>query len=127
MKTAYCSLGLISIATFSIFTALSAPHASAQCVMNDTNMQISINGSRKPSNRTNDVSQGSTGGCVGNTIGTTSRQIQIGGTEQATQRRESKQQINGSNNSPTGVNLPPVKTNQNIQVDVDNPADRFRK
>ncbi len=127
MKYSFLPIGLLSIATFSTLVGLSAPQASAQCVMNDTNIQVSINGSRKPSDRTNNVSQNSNGGCVGNTVNTTNVQLQTGGTQRATQRRESNQQINGSNNSPIGVNLPPVKTHQNIQIDVDNPADRFNK
>jgi hypothetical protein len=94
--------------------------------MTDTNIQLSMNGSRKPTDRTNDVSQGSTGGCVGNTVNTTNVQTNIGGTERATQRRQSSQQINGSNNSPTGINMNPVKIKTNVQVDVDNPADRLQ-
>jgi hypothetical protein len=127
MKYSFLPIGLLSIATFSTFFGLSVPQASAQCVMNDTNIQVSINGSGKPSDRTNNVSQNSNGGCVGNTVSTTNVQLQTGGTQRATQRRESNQQINGSNNSQIGVNLPPVKTHQNIQIDVDNPADRFNK
>lgn len=95
--------------------------------MSDINFQSSINGSGKPTNRTNDVKQGSTGGCVGNSVNTTNVQSQTGGTDRATQRRQSTQQINGSNNSPTGVNLDPVKIKTNVQVDVDNPADRLRR
>ncbi len=127
MKPSFVSIGLLSVATFSTLAALIIPQASAQCVMNDTSIQVSINGSRKPSDRTNDVSQNSNGGCVGNTVNTTNVQVQTGGTDRATQRRVSRQQVNGSNNSPSGVNLPPVKTRQNIQIDVDNPADRFNK
>jgi hypothetical protein len=127
MKSSYISAGLLSLATFSAVVALSAPHASAQCVMNDTNIQLSMNGSRKPTDRTNDVTQGSTGNCTGNSINTTNVQVNTGGTERATQRRTSNQQINGGNSSPTGINLPPVKLNQNVQVDVDNPVDRLKR
>ncbi len=127
MKPLSLSVGLLTLASLSTFAALPVPHASAQCVMNDTNLQVSINGSHKPTDRTNNVSQDSNGGCVGNTINTTNVQVQTGGTQRATQHRESRQQINGSNNSPIGVNLPPVKTHQNVQVTVDNPADRFNK
>jgi hypothetical protein len=94
--------------------------------MNDTNLQISINGSRKPSDRSNTVRQGSTGGCVGNTVNSTNVQVSTGGTERASQHRQSSQQVNGSNNSPTGINMAPVKLHQNVQIDVDNPADRLR-
>jgi Tfp pilus assembly protein PilV len=127
MKPSFLSIGLLSLATVSTLAALPTPQASAQCIMNDTNIQVSINGSGKPTDRTNDVTQNSNGGCVGNTVNTTNVQLQTGGTTRATQRRVSNQQINGSGDNPTGVNVPTIKTRQNIQVNVDNPADRFNK
>jgi len=127
MKSSYLlSLGLIS-ATLSVLAALPVPQASAQCVENDINFQSSINGSGKKADQSNDVSQGSKGGCVGNTINSTNVDSQTGGTERATQRRKSSQEINGGNNSPSGVNLDPVKVKTNVQTNVDNPADRFGK
>jgi hypothetical protein len=39
--------------------------------------------------------------------------------------RQSSQQINGSNNSPTVINLDPVKGKTKVHSDVDNPADRL--
>ncbi len=126
MKHSYLQLGLVTIA--SLATAIALPHrASAQCVMNDTNLQVAINGSRQPSDRTNNVSQNAQGGCVGNIVNTTNVQVQTGGTQRATQHRESRQQVNGSNDSQIGIDLPPVKTHQNVQIDVDNPAARFGK
>jgi hypothetical protein len=125
MKPSLLSASLLALATLSALAALPVREASAQCVMNDTNIQMTIGGSRKPTDRTNNVSQGSTGGCVGNTVNTTNVQSSVGGTERATQRRQSTQQINGSNDSATGINMPPVKLHQNVQVDVDNPADRL--
>ena len=127
MKSSPCAIGLLALATLSTFVSLPVPHASAQCVMNDTNIQVSISGARKPSERTNNVRQASTGGCVGNTVNTTNVQVNTGGTERAVQRRTSNQQVNGSDDSPTGINMPPVKLHQNVQIDVDNPADRLRK
>jgi hypothetical protein len=127
MKPSFLSIGLLSIATVGTLTALPLPQASAQCVMNDTNIQVSINGSRKPTDRTNDVSQDANGGCVGNTVNTTNVQLQTGGTDRAVQRRVSRQQINGGGTNPSGVAGPTIKTKQNIQVNVDNPADRFNK
>lgn len=127
MKYSYLvSLGLIS-ATLSVFAALPVPQASAQCVMNDTNIQLSMNGSGKKADQSNDVKQASNGGCVGNTVNTTNVQTQTGGTDRAIQRRQSTQQLNGSNDSPTGINMDPVKVKTNVQVNVDNPADRLGK
>jgi Tfp pilus assembly protein PilV len=125
MKPAFLSVGLLALATLSAVAAFPVSQVSAQCVMNDTNIQMTIGGSRQPTDRTNNVSQGSTGGCVGNTVNTTNVQSTVGGTERATQRRQSTQQINGSNDSPIGINMAPVKLHQNVQVDVDNPADRL--
>jgi protein-disulfide isomerase len=127
MKSSYLlSLGLIS-ATLSVLAALPVPQASAQCVMNDTNIQLSMNGSGKKADQSNEVTQASSGGCVGNTVNSTNVQTQTGGTERATQRRQSHQQLNGSNDSPTGINMDPVKVKTNVQVNVDNPADRLRR
>lgn len=95
--------------------------------MSDINFQSSINGSRKPTDRTNDVSQGSTGNCVGNSVNTTNVQHNVGGTDRATQHRQSTQQINGGNSSPTGTSIKPVKVKTNVQIDVDNPADRIKR
>jgi hypothetical protein len=122
----YLSVGLLAVATLSAAVGLTVSPAGAQCVMNDTNLQVSINGSKKPTDRTNNVSQNSSGGCVGNTVNTTNVQVNTGGTDRATQRRQSNQQISGNNSSPTGINLPPVKTQQNVQIDVYNPADRLK-
>jgi hypothetical protein len=125
MKSAFFPGCLLALATLSAMAAFPVRQVSAQCVMNDTNIQMTIGGSRKPTDRTNTVNQGSTGGCVGNSVSSTNVQSTVGGTERATQRRQSTQQINGSNNSPTGINMEPVKLHQNVRVDVDNPADRL--
>jgi hypothetical protein len=124
MKFTYLSLGLAVIGTCSTFAALPANRASAQCVMNDIGIGVAINGSRTPTDRTNNVAQNSNGGCVGNTINTTGVQVQTGGTSPVRQTRTVNQTINGSNNSPTGVNLSPVKTRTNVGVDVFTPANR---
>jgi hypothetical protein len=124
MKFTSLSLGLAAIATCSTFALLPTPQSSAQCVMNDTFIGVAITGSRKPTDRQNNVSQNSNGGCIGNTINTTSVQVQTGGTNPVRQIRNVNQTINGSNNSPTGVNLSPVKTRTDVGVDVFSPAAR---
>jgi hypothetical protein len=121
----FTSLSLLAaIATCSTFAAFPAHQASAQCVMNDVSIGVAITGSRKPTDRQNNVSQNSNGGCVGNTINTTGVQVQTDGTSPVRQIRNVNQTINGSNNSPTGVNLSPVKTRTNVGVDVFSPASR---
>jgi hypothetical protein len=105
--------------TLPISLTITSP-MKAQCVMNDVNLQVSMSGSKKPTQRTNNVTQVSRGPCVGNTITTTNTQVYTG-RERATQLRESYQVINnqGSHNS-LGSNTVKVKTN--VQVDVYNPA-----
>jgi hypothetical protein len=127
MKFSCYSLGILVLASLSTFAPGQIIPASAQCVMNDTNIQISINGSRQATDRTNQVRQGSTGSCVGNGVSTTNVQSTTGGTERASQQRQSTQQINGGTSSPTGINMAPVKLHQNVQIDVYNPADRLRR
>ena len=124
MKFTYLSLGLIAIGTLSTFGSLPVHQASAQCVMNDVGIQVSINGSRTPTERRNNISQNSTGGCVGNTVNTTGVQVQTGGNKPVSQSRTVNQTINGNNNSPSGVNLSPVKIRTNVGIDVFNPANR---
>ncbi len=124
MKLSYLSIGLISIASLSTVTVLPISHASAQCVINDTGIQVTINGSRKPTERHNNINQNSNGGCVGNTVNTTGVQVQTGGNKPVRQDRTVNTTVNGGNNSPTGVNLPPVKTRTGVRVDVYNPVDR---
>jgi hypothetical protein len=95
--------------------------------MNDTNIQMNISGSRTPTERTNNVAQNSTGGCVGNTVNTTNVQSNVGGTAAVRQNRQSSQTINGTNDSPTGINMAPLKFKQSVQVDVYNAADNIQR
>jgi hypothetical protein len=127
MKSSHLlSFGLIS-ATLLAVAALPVPQASAQCVMNDTNIQMTMNGSGKKNQNSNDVSQTSKGDCVGNTTNSTNVQSTTGGTDPVSQRRKSSQEVTGGGNSPAGVNVDPVKVKSSVQTDVDNPADRFGK
>jgi hypothetical protein len=103
--------------------SVSIPSASAQCVMADISIQTNISGSKKPANQVNDVTQDSEGGCVGNSAVSTSVQSNVGGRGEVTQRRESRQRIEGNNDG--GSN--PVKIPVSVQVDVHNPADNLRR
>jgi hypothetical protein len=126
MKSSHLPIALLLLTTSGL-VSIPIPHAQAQCVVSSIVTQTSINGSRKPSNQINKVNQNSNGGCVGNTVNNTSVQVNTGGTEQTTQRNQTNQQVNGSNNSPTGVNLDPVKVKVSTPVNVYNPADSFRR
>ena len=130
MKSSHLSVGLFSIATLASIAALftlSINPVSAQCVMADTNVQIGMNGSRQRADRTNDVSQESSGACSGNAVSSTNTQVQTGGTDRAHQHRSSSQEIRGGDSSPTGTNMEPVKVRTNVQIDVYNAADRLRR
>jgi long-subunit acyl-CoA synthetase (AMP-forming) len=127
MKPAYYPLGLLALATFSTVISSHVTPASAQCVMNDTNIQVAINGSKQATDRSNRVSKNSTGSCVGNAVNSTNVQSTTGGTDRASQQRQSTQQVNGGTSSLTGVSVPPVNLQQNVQIDVYNPADRLRR
>jgi hypothetical protein len=127
MNSSFFSLGLLSLTTLAALVSLPVSHASAQCIMNDMNIQMTISGSRQPTKRTNNVTQGSSGNCSGNVVNSTNVQTNVGGTERATQERNSNQQINGGGGNPSGVNVPPVKLRQNVQIDVYNAADKLRR
>lgn len=127
MKPDRYSLGLMVLATLSTIVSGNITSASAQCVMNNTNIQVAVNGSKQPTDRSNRVSQNSTGSCVGNAVNSTNVQSTTGGTDRASQQRQSTQQVNGGTSSSTGVNVPPVKLQQNVQIDVYNPADRLNR
>ncbi|WP_310488046.1 hypothetical protein [Chamaesiphon sp. VAR_69_metabat_338] len=127
MKPTCYSLGLLALATLSTVLSGQITPVSAQCVMNDTNIQVAINGSKQATDRTNQVQQNSTGRCVGNSVSSTNVQSTNGGTDRTSQQRQSTQQINGGTSNPTGVSTPPVKLQQNVQIDVYNPADRLRR
>jgi hypothetical protein len=126
MKSSYLSVSLLSLITLSAAIALPVPQASAQCVMNDTSIQMSMHGSKKPGKQSNEVTQGSTGPCVGNTVNTTNVQNDHGSHRAVDQSRTSNQQVNGTKNSPSGINLKPIKTHQDIKIDITNPADRLK-
>jgi hypothetical protein len=127
MKSLSLSLGLLSIATLLPVLNPLTPSAQAQCIVTDTNLQVAINGSRKPTDRSNKVTQNVNGACVGNSVNTRNVQVDVGGTSRASQHREAKVTINGDRGNRTGVNIPPTIVNTNIQMDVDNAADRLRR
>jgi len=97
--------------------------AIAQCVVADVAVQAAINGSRQPAEQVNDVDIETEGACVGNTSVSTSRQIQVGGTERVRQERQSRHRIRGQAAGSAG---PTVAIPVEVQVDVYNPAEQYR-
>lgn len=115
--------GLPLIAPAVIF----APAASAQCVVADVAIQASVTGSRQPAEQVNEVDVETEGDCVGNTSVSTSRQIQVGGTGQVRQERQSRHRIRGNTSESAGAAGPTVVVPVEAQIDVYNPAERLRQ
>ncbi|MGB3201499.1 MAG: hypothetical protein WBA99_11380 [Nodosilinea sp.] len=119
-------LGLLCAGALGSF----APGASAQCVVADVAIQAAIHGGRQPAEQVNDVAIDAADPCVGNTSVSTSRQIQVGGTGEVRQTRQSRHQLQGSGRSGRGAGAtagPTVAVPVSVQVDVYNPAERLRR
>ena len=126
MKFALFSLGLFSFSSFLTLASSFNQFVSAQCVIADVAVQVAVDGSEEPAQQSNEVEIMSDGPCTGNTSVNTSRQVHVGGMGEVRQERSSRHQIRGDGNSRTGVNGPTVAVPVEVQVDVDNPADRLR-
>jgi hypothetical protein len=103
------------------------PSAAAQCVVADVSIQAAIDGSTAPAEQTNQVEADAPESCVGNTSVHTSRQVHVGGTDNVRQVRQSRHQIEETQPSSRRRGQgPAVVVPVEVQVDVDNPADRLR-
>lgn len=122
IKPQYLGLGLLCAG----FLPWVAPSASAQCVAADVSIQAAIHGGNQPAEQVNDVAIDADGPCVGNRSVSTSRQIQVGGTGEVRQVRQSSHQIRGSNRAGSTAG-PTVAVPVEVQVDVYNPAERLRR
>ncbi len=96
----------------------------AQCVQADASVQYNISSSRKPTQRTNDVTMESDSNCRGNSSVTRGVQGHIGPNEIEQNRRVYHSQ-QGNDKSPEIPNGRTVQIRSNVQVDLDNPAGRF--
>ena len=123
LKPHYFGLGLLCAGALVSF----APGASAQCVVADVAIQAAIHGGDRPAEQVNEVAIDAAGPCVGNTSVSTSRQVQVGGTGEVRQVRQSRHQIRGSDRAGHGPVGPTVAVPVEVQVDVYNPADRLRR
>ncbi len=109
---------------FLMIESYSMTSAKAQCVQGDVSLQYSISGSQKPTQRTNDVTMESDPNCRGNSSVTTGVQGHIGPNTAEQNRRVNNIQ-QGNNKHPQIPNGRTVQIRSNVQVDVDNPVDRF--
>ncbi len=109
---------------FFIFESYLITSVKAQCVQADASVQYNISSSRKPTQRTNDVTMESNPNCRGNSSVTRGVQGHIGPNETEQNRRVSHSQ-EGNDKYPEIPNGRTVQIRSNVQVDVDNPAERF--
>jgi hypothetical protein len=123
IKPQSVGLGLLCAGALAYFV----PGASAQCVVADVSIQAAIHGGDQPAEQVNDVAIDADGPCVGNTSVSTSRQIQVGGTGQVRQVRQSRHQIRGGDRRSQGPTGPTVAVPVGVQVDVYNSAEGLRR
>ncbi|EAZ88586.1 hypothetical protein [Crocosphaera chwakensis] len=113
-----------SLLFFLILESCFLTSVKAQCVQGDVSVQYSISGSQKPTQRTNDVTMESNPKCRGNASVSTGVQGHIGA-DAAEQNRRVDHVQQGSDKYPQVPNSTTVQIRSNVQVDVDNPVDRF--
>ena len=123
MKLIWSYLGLLSCSSFLIFASSVTNSANAQCVQADVGIQYNISGSKKPTERSNDVNMQSHGACRGNVSVTTGVQGNQGGTRHVRQNRTVRHHFEGSREP--GVGGSTVQIRVNPQIDVYNPADKL--
>lgn len=122
-------LSFLSVASCLTYNSFTTAPAVAQCVQADVAVQYNISGSKKPTKRNNDVVLESEPGCTGNSSVTSSVQGNVGGNDTVEQNRRVRQRQSNSNSkpNPTGVNGSTVQVQTEIQVDVYNPAEKYRQ
>jgi hypothetical protein len=127
VKPQFIGLGLLCAGSLACSASFLSSRASATCVVADVSIQAAIHGGDRPAQQVNDVAIDADGPCVGNTSVSTSRQIQVGGTGEVQQVRQSRHQIRGSEPPSQRPQGPTVAVPVEVQVDVYNPADRLRR
>jgi len=97
----------------------------AQCVVADTSVQISVNGSREPAQQNNEVEVDAPESCHRNRSVSTSRQVQVGGNGSTVQQRRSRHQINSTEESSSVGSGSTMVIPVEVQLDVHNTADNL--
>ena len=123
MKLRGYYLSLLSFSSFLMVASSVTNSATAQCVQADVGIQYNISGSKKPTERTNDVDMQSNGDCRGNASVTTGVQGNVGGNGSVRQDRKVRHRFEGSD---TGDGGSTVQIRSNPQIDVYNPADNLK-
>jgi len=115
--------GVIPLAGLLIWAFSAKTPTLAQCVVADTSVQVAVNGSREPAQQSNEVEIDTQKNCNRNRSVSTSRQIQVGGTDPVVQKRRSRHQINSSEESDSNQSGSSVVIPVEVQLDVHNSAD----
>lgn len=126
MKLTRFQLGLLYFSSFLAFETVFTNSATAQCVQADVSVQYNISGSKKPTDRTNDVVMDSDRSCRRNVSVTTGVQGNVGGNGPVEQHRRVVHRQQGNDDRGTGINGSPIQLRTNVGIDVYNPADRLR-
>ncbi len=122
MKHLFRTLSLVAVCSGALWGGTVLP-AEARCVVTDVGVQVAVRGSRNPARQSNDVEVASNGRCEGNRSTNTSRQVYVGDSDNVTQERRSRHQLDGSGRRGRDPMVIPV----NVQVDVYNAAERYRR
>lgn len=122
MKLRGYYLSLLSFSSFLMVVSSVTNSATAHCVQADVGIQYNISGSKKPTERMNDVDMQSNGGCRGNASVTTGVQGNVGGNNPVRQDRKVRHRFEGGD---TGDGGSTVQIRANPQIDVYNPADNL--
>ncbi len=127
IKRTIGSLSFLSIATLLALAVPESRPVAAQCVIADVAVQTAITGSQKPAKQSNQVTMERRGSCSGNSSVSVGQQVQVGGTGQVVQQRQSHHRIEGTSRNEAGVQGPTVAIPVQVQVDVYNAADRLQQ
>jgi hypothetical protein len=125
MRDFFPALSRVLVISGMVVLPLSSTPTQAQCVAADVSLQVAVHGSRQPAQQTNDVGFSQSGACRGNWSLNNSRQIQVGGTGEVVQERQSHTHFQGDpNDSRPGEST--VFVPVGVGVDVYNPAEQLR-
>lgn len=124
MKLIRFKLGLLYFSSFLAFETVFTSPTAAQCVQADVSVQYNISGSKKPTDRTNDVVMDSDRSCQKNVSVTTGIQGNVGGNGPVEQHRRvvHRQQGSDRDNKNKGST---IQLRTNVGIDVYNPADNL--
>jgi len=121
-------LGVIPLSGLLIWAFSATTPSLAQCVVADTSVQVSVNGSREPAQQSNDVEVDTPENCSRNRSVSTGRQVQVGGTDPVIQKRRSRHQINNrTEESESAGSGSSVVIPVEVQLDVYNAADEVSR